>query len=1178
MLRVVGRRLGGRVGKSRGSSLIRPGAAKTATAAASTPTAAAAAAPNSTDGTPSVDVVLPHVSCSALRHVLSSSSPSASASFTAIPDVARVLRLDYTPHNGAADRSGHPLSDVLLVNRIHAAVIADTKRRALTGEAKDKSASEQPLLVLIETNLLAEDAEVQQFILRNALRMHPVPATVEVTGSAEAGAETVRAATPPLTVLVLSAEVTRRVRAQAKLPGASTHAAENSPAGAAATATSVDVPKTQAKGKAKTRAASPSKAAKTVKKAPSTGLPSAASQSKKIKGGRKEHKRQAPPKRAAALLRQRAAAKGKKKSTHSVKKRAKHASAKVKPAPSPPPRLLSADDATEKVLWSSLPGHPLPLSVIAPLISVPVLHKMCMAAAAAAAAPPSSSQRSTTSATTADPSLDVLAIHTVVYHAGTQSSAQSIWSGALQAAAALANALSNGASQLPASVAELVAHNSAALSAAASSRHEQRGSKTGRAANTREVSAPSAASTKESTTPPYVYVLIHTNLSAPDAAVLQRELDYQYAQLQSSPAGKEVAGISLLTTHDVSAARLRYVLEHSVASPSNTGLQKAAAHGDADTPKRSEYAALPRAGVTPEGAEVSRTFQEVYRMLAEVQPDAGISPLPRPQGDGKEKEIKMPAAGGAESSWGAHHPHASYRHPDALVTEAIRVAAITQTLVQRREAQLRDEFAAQQQRNAVSADSEAVARAAQKVEIKTMVTEAVEEVSVRHEQATAHLVKTLSSMVGQWSLEKLSDTLEAIMRDEVKPIMDVLEERLGGAAAAAAAAAAPPPSAPVPPASDNAEALHKAQTAMQKTMKSILTQLQELSERVAALPKESAQANADAQEEQEERWWKQKQEQEQVQGQQQSQQQPSSVADDDRLLQAISDLQKEHQAELQRSLDALKEELQSSPHSAAATTATSSLESNPAIAADAVEAAVSRAVEEVSLAVRDGIQKSVSQQLDSYCEVIREHNAGSHDGDAYSSGLHGASLPVLPVTSFELEEMITRAVNFAVRESTNEVEGHVRTAMEKALRSQATSSSSASGSAASGDDLAEGSSSSSSVKAALEELWAQVKAEAAEEEAVKLSQHNRQLLRLFRRQQHLQRTGSGKTADGASSSAAALTPTENALTLLAVEGAVRSAMLPYMAQMQATLAASAAAAAAAAAQSSSSSSSPDKSE
>lgn len=59
-------------------------------------------------------------------------------------------------------------------------------------------------------------------------------------------------------------------------------------------------------------------------------------------------------------------------------------------------------------------------------------------------------------------------------------------------------------------------------------------------------------------------------------------------------------------------------------------------------------------------------------------------------------------------------------------------------------------------------------------EMKVMVSDAVEEVSARHENATAHLVTSLAAMVGQWSTDHLLDGVDALLRER----LEAWEERL----------------------------------------------------------------------------------------------------------------------------------------------------------------------------------------------------------------------------------------------------------------------------------------------------------------------------------------------------------------------------------------------------------------
>ncbi|KPI89154.1 hypothetical protein ABL78_1717 [Leptomonas seymouri] len=1238
MFRVVGRRLGGRVGKSGGPVLLLSGSTTAATKAGKV-TAATAVNPPSVQPKGArqlVDIVLPRVDCSLLKHVLSSSSSSSTS--TDIPDVARVLRLDYTSRDGKLKKkargateaekadAAHPLADILLVNRIHAAVMADTKKRALKGETEDAASPwPAPLLVLVETNLLSEDAEVQQFIIRNALSMHPLPPTVEVqltSAKKDAAGPPLRATTPPLTVLVLNAELTERVRALAKLPAPPSPVLLPSEKEEAVVVVPAAEENTPTQGTAarqgpphQSSAEAAGKAAKAVKAAPTASgtqpsqhanvIPppkrtrsASAPVPKKRKGGRstpvalssrarpspRQRRQQQKKKRATALPRKRAAG----KLTMMRSRRARVAPAAHRrpqrhqsspkrallSAPSVPPRLLSIDDTTEKLLWASRAGRPLPLSVLAPLINPDVFEKMRAAALEAR-------HKAIAGGGTDAP----LSLHTVVYRAGTQSSAQSVWLGVVQAAAELASALCLGKSLLPAAVTELAAKTHASFTADApcsrpgrpsspassARRRSNSGShREGRVGYARKGKAPLDAKAVVTETP-YVYMLIHTSLPPQDAAVLQQELDYQYVQLKATPAGAELAGISVLSTQDVSPTQLRYVLEHGVAHEAtamslNASASASTHNTEATEPRQGYVASVGRNPLSPDSAAVSRIFQEIYLLLTE-QPEllrlAHTSPA-------STSELARADAGGAGvgAASGEGSSGSTKRHPDALVADALRIAALTQVLLLRKETQLREEFAAAQQRSAVSADSEAVARAAQKVEIKTMVTEAVEEVSVRHEQATAHLVKTLSSMVGQWSLEKLSDTLEAIIRDEVKPIMDVLVERLGtaaqgmrstsssthqkqsssslaegpDAAATAAgeglAAAIPAVSEPESSYSDRSSEAQKelleGQGEMRETLEHVLTQLRELTARASSAFSAAAEAvSAPAAAAKAEEAWALN---------------AQHAVDEERLLQALRDLQQQHQVELQQALSTLKEDLL--PSAQLASCAGRQAAANAAATAvspEIIEPAVSSAVKGLSHAIRQSIQSSVTDQLDRYCEMHRSFQ----DCSGKSIGESEPSLPILPVTSFELEEMLTRTVDFAIREWETEANGHIRAAMLKALQEHAASA--APTLSPVGADAEDGHESNSytdkrSMKAALEELWAQVKAEAAEKEAVKLSQHNRQLLRLFRRQQHLQRANKDAAVDGAPAA-----PGNTGLAIMAVEEAVRAAMHPYMTQMQAAL-------------------------
>ncbi|CAJ1005000.1 hypothetical protein Q4I28_000315 [Leishmania naiffi] len=1288
-----------------------------------------------------VDTVLSGVNCTLLKHVLSSSSSSSTS--TDIPDVARMLRLDYTSVAGK-HHLAH-LADIFLVNRIHAAVVADTQESVVDSKTSAAADSSSPLVVLVETNLPREDAEVQEFIIRNALHMHPLTPEVEAVDG-----QPIK--TPPLTVLVLSDEQTQRVRTLAKLPplpprvpsavpvaivpatncnnsaqvaSAKTASAQAPSAQASSAKTaSAEVPSAQVASakstSAKTASAqAPSAQASSAKTAsaevPSAQVASAKSTSAKTASAQapsaqaasaKTASAQAPSAKTASAQAPSAQASSAKtasaqapsaqaastktasaqvpsaqvasartasaevpsaqvasaKSTSAVpasdaataetassKKPIRQAQSSpdatpaqdasqctgkseeaaksapqqtdadetaktektVLPSVSPPPlsgaataagpthtakseaqaavkavplekteastmektqiermvrraarisikalatqqkkrrpatpsqsrlvaaiaatvsrsgtavvrppRLLPVESSKEKLLWASQPGQPLPIGVLKPLVSAAVYEEIRTSAAAAASA---------TSATSP------LTMHTVVYSATKESSAATVWLGALQAAADLASAVSGGASQLPAEVAELAGLDPARVRRVSERKSsKQRGATNAAAASS--VAADGVAATPTVVTPtspsPYIYMLIHTRLSREDAAVLQQELQYHLTQLKATRAGAELAGMSVLTADDASPAHLSYVLENTVVEVGGKSAKKSGARRDG---KAVTIPSVPPM-LSAEGAEVQGVFQEVYRLLSE-QPWLLRSPL---------------WTGTPSSS-----PHQHQQHPDTLVADAIRVTALTQVLVQRKEAQLRQHFEAAQQSSAVNANSEAVARAAQRVEMKSMVTAAVEEVSVRHEQATAHLVKTLSSMAGQWSLEKLSDTLEAIVRDEVKPIMDALEERLGGASShnsvAANIEATPITAAPTlmatsafTPSTDSADpsspVLLAKHDEIKDTMSQVLVQLRELTERMSALAAATT-ATAAAQ----------------TEGSVDSSAvRPSETAaalprgeEEARLLRDLHELQEKHHLRLSEELECLRNELHtfSRQESATAETPASApvLTYATALSPESLNGAVADTVHEIAHVIRQGIHTSVVEQLSAYCDVHRSIQSSTRDDKCSEEPL----MPVLPVTSFELEEMLTRVVDHAVQKSTEKMESHVREVLEKSQRNERSVNQASSATAApptSGTELDE------ALRGALGGLWAQARAEAAGEEAAKVSQHHRQLLRLFRRQQHLQRG-----VPGQQSLAAPTSP----LSYVALEEAMRVVMHPYMAQMQATVAAAASAAAAA---------------
>ncbi|KAG5480582.1 hypothetical protein LSCM1_06286 [Leishmania martiniquensis] len=776
------------------------------------------------------------------------------------------------------------------------------------------------------------------------------------------------------------------------------------------------------------------------------------------------------------------------------------------PAASRPPRLLSVESAMDTLLWASRPGQPVPIHALEPLLIPSVFEEI---RAAAAAGPLSS------------PHASSLTMHMVVYGAGTASSPSTVWLGALQAAADLANAVSSGVSRLPAKVAQLAGLDSKRIRRLAELRKSrQRNLKSAAAKSSIPDGAPRpAAAAAPKTARPYVYMLIHTRLSREDAAVLQQELQYQLSKLRATAAGPELAGMSVLTADDVSPAHLTDVLGSlKVEGDASSDVKTSSAKGKATA----ESKAVQK--LSAEGAEVRETFQDMHRLLS------------------KEPWILRSLSEAAAPS--SHQQHNS----DTLVTDAIRVAALTHVLVQRKEVQLRAHMEAARQSNAVKADSEAVARAAQRVEMKTMVAEAVEEVSVRHQQATAHLVKTLSSMVGQWSLEKLSDTLEAIVRDQVKSIIDVLQERLDSThactteavnveampkTAVTALKATPAPTSPA----DSADAASTVLLAKQDELKSIvsqaLAQLRELSEQTSALAAAAATAASAAQTDG-------------VASAAEAGPREMAATEPQReeelcLLKDLHERQEQHHSKIREELESLRSELNSlASKERAAAEAQASAHAETGVAAPSPESLnrmTADAVSEIAHAIRQSIHASVVEQLDAYCDVRRSASEDRHGGEP--------AMPVLPVTSFELEEMLTRVVDHAVRRSTDEIEAHVRVAIAQAQGKKEAAGSDSLATEASASSAAE---SHEALKAALEGLWARVRAEAAEEEAVKASQHNRQLLRLLRRQQHLQRSLTGHQQTAA-------TVPASPLSYAALEEVMRVVMHPYMAQLQKAVAA-----------------------
>ncbi|KAG5507070.1 hypothetical protein JKF63_05816 [Porcisia hertigi] len=1261
-----------------------------------------------------VDVVLSSVNCTMLKHVLSSSSSS--STLTDIPDMARMLRLDYTIIS-SQHQLAH-LADILLVNRIHAAVIADTMDSE-AGEHPDAAAApSSPLVVLVETSLPREDAEVQQFIIRNALHMHPLPSEVATNDGQSLK-------TPALTVLVLDDERTTRVRALAGLPtlpprapttkavakpsktstnestlavnaattstpataGASTskkpdHDAKRrhppapaqdapqrtdildgegalapqetdahvtaevenvlkslvhhrpssgvpaaAPAAATADADADEVSVTDAGNAAAAAAAAadtgagagagdavsdavdadasnaapaavaPGPAAASAEPT-STPVPTSVSDTQldSIGVARPLEKVEAPLGKDSSSKRPYNVARIPAESFILHKKTRKPATATrflllesiadaiagKGVAAVRPPRVLSVDSPHEKLMWASRPGRPLSIEVLEPLVSPDVYANIRTAAKANA-----------TASSPASP----LTMHVVVYSVGNEINASRVWIGALQAASDLASALSGGASQLAVELTELVGLDSWRVRRIIKRRIRRRNEREEAVANSfssidsvTSAHIITAASTYPIPPRPHVYVLIHTRLSNEDAAVFKQELDYYLTQLKETPAGSELAGLSVLTADDASPTRLSYVLDHSMVEEDSNSVD------DSQAQRASKPLVVPpiEKMIPVKKTEVRRIFDEVYRLLSEerwlyrlpLPPDALASsssqqqetPSPSvqqeeasPSSSAQQQEVPPSSAQQQEAppssssqqetpspsvqqeeaspSSSAQQQEASpsssssqqqetpspprkekgtfpYRkqwpHAHAPSTEALRVAVLTQILLQHKEAQLRKHFEAAVKLKETTTDSQVPTTESQRLDMKTVVTEAVEEVSARHEQATAHLVKTLSAAVEQWSVEKLSDTLEVLVKNQVKPIMETLEERLSSSPASASVAG----STDVAPLVTSEE--HNDLSSM---MSQVLAQLRELNDRTSASsavahPLQTAVAKPQSEEEEEEV----------------------------RLLRDLHKLQEQHHSKLNEEMANLRTELHSLASqerpAAEAREPPSSSASMAALSPESLDRAVADTTHEVTSAIRQGIHSSIVQHLDTYCDVHR--NA---QGSVREDGSGGEpSAPVLPVTSFELEEMLARVVDNAVRESTNQVRGHVQAAMEKALRNELAASPASLTVAASTKSATEP---DEALKAALEGLWAQVRAEAAEVEAAKLSQHNHQLLRLFRRHHHLQRSAAGGRP---TTELASVTLPATSLSYVALEEAMRTVMHPYMMQMQATVASAAASA------------------
>ncbi|CCW64700.1 unnamed protein product [Phytomonas sp. EM1] len=254
-----------------------------------------------------------------------------------------------------------------------------------------------------------------------------------------------------------------------------------------------------------------------------------------------------------------------------------------------------------------------------------------------------------------------------------------------------------------------------------------------------------------------VYLLIHaSHLIGDDAQLLRHQIGNLYETLPEN-VREFFLGVYVIAQAQISLSNLVYLLRRTALPPVAPLLDASSA--DAGASFLSATSPPVESEARPEKESI---FREAYRELA--APITVTSPAPSALTLPPHSHSFSPPAGGIPL--------------DVLVEQSTRIAAVVESIVERREAQLRRQTGESLGSIYLQAQAEhdELARAAQTVELKTMITEAIEEVSARHEQATSHLVKSLSAMVGQWSPEKLFDAVEALLKERVNPLREDLQQ------------------------------------------------------------------------------------------------------------------------------------------------------------------------------------------------------------------------------------------------------------------------------------------------------------------------------------------------------------------------------------------------------------------
>lgn len=327
-------------------------------------------------------------------------------------------------------------------------------------------------------------------------------------------------------------------------------------------------------------------------------------------------------------------------------------------------------------------------------------------------------------------------VYVLVYRLGTASSVQRFWSSAMHAVGRYYESLtgSSAASDLIANYErELQAAQTQIILRGKSIRRRLRPPRMKKAKKMVMKAARSGSGVAAGVAPQRgVYLFLHANyLVGGDVLLLQREVQALYAALPS-PLQRLFLGVHVVAPHRISEGNLLYVLQHTT-----TPVKQLSADGSRLSPQQQPSS--------------NSVFPEVFRRLSTPQ-----------------NTITAGATVGT-SGW-----EASTLTPNLLVAQSVRVADVVTDLLRPSTSQtnrLLEEMLTEL-RKMQQGNKDEISLAAQRVEMKNMMTEAVEEVSVRHEQATSHLVKSLSSVVTPWATDELFDRMEAILKDQLESVQE----------------------------------------------------------------------------------------------------------------------------------------------------------------------------------------------------------------------------------------------------------------------------------------------------------------------------------------------------------------------------------------------------------------------